>query len=64
MIISHIPVTNYNFQPKCIYLALIVRRVLIALNDPKQLDDKDYYGNKRLELVGACSCAHGCVACS
>lgn len=52
MIISHVSVINYNFQPKSIYLALIVRRVLNAMKDPSTIDDKDYYGNKRLELAG------------
>ena len=50
MIISHISVVNFQFQPKCVYIALMVRRVVQAMKDPKMLDDKDYYGNKRLEL--------------
>ena len=29
-----------------------IRRVLQAMVDPTTLDDKDYYGNKRLELWG------------
>ena len=31
-------------------MVLIVRRVIWAMNDESTLDDKDYYGNKRLEL--------------
>lgn len=53
MIISHVPATLYNFQPKAIYLALMVRRVLDAEVDRTMCDDKDYYGNKRLELAGS-----------
>ena len=52
MVINHIPVINYNFQSKALYLALMVRRVCIGIKDPSTLDDKDYYGNKRLELAG------------
>lgn len=30
----------------------MIRRIIDALHDPSNLDDKDYYGNKRLELSG------------
>lgn len=33
-------------------LCLMARRVLDAEKDPELIDDKDYYGNKRLELAG------------
>jgi hypothetical protein len=36
-----------------IYITHIVRRVLKTVLDPSLLDDKDYYGNKRLELAGS-----------
>ena len=52
MVINHIPVINFNFQAKVLYLALMVRRVCIGIRDLSTLDDKDYYGNKRLELAG------------
>lgn len=44
-------VKEFNFRAKCIYLAVMVRRVILAQGDNK-VDDRDYYGNKRLELAG------------
>lgn len=31
----------------------MVRRVIQAESNPELIDDKDYYGNKRLELAGS-----------
>ncbi|KAL1997344.1 hypothetical protein VTN49DRAFT_3946 [Thermomyces lanuginosus] len=52
VIISHVEVTNMNFRPKAIYVAHMARRVLMAKHDPGMVDDRDYVGNKRLELAG------------
>ncbi len=35
------------------YIAVMMRRMLLAVKDPSFIDDRDYYGNKRLELAGA-----------
>eukprot|EP00047_Mylnosiga_fluctuans_P014364 m.37832 g.37832 ORF g.37832 m.37832 type:complete len:1129 (-) comp5470_c0_seq2:180-3566(-) len=51
VILVHVPVTQFNLLPKCLYLAGMVRRVLMAMGDSPP-DDRDYYGNKRLELAG------------
>ncbi|CAL8109808.1 unnamed protein product [Orchesella dallaii] len=52
-ILAHVPVDNFNFKMKAMYTAMMVRRVIMAQNDPSMLDDRDYYGNKRLELAGS-----------
>ncbi|KAI0561504.1 DNA-directed RNA polymerase [Gracilaria domingensis] len=52
VILAHVPVKHFNFWDKAIYIARMCRRVLQALDDPSTIDDKDYYGNKRLELAG------------
>jgi DNA-directed RNA polymerase III subunit RPC2 len=50
VVLGHVPVQDDDFKPKCVYVAIMIRRILIAMKDPSYLDDKDYYGNKRLEL--------------
>ena len=52
VILSHVPAPGYNFREKAFYLSTMTRRLLEALIDPEKVDDKDYYGNKRLELAG------------
>ncbi|GAA6054796.1 hypothetical protein JCM3770_007439 [Rhodotorula araucariae] len=52
VVLAHVPVEDLNLRPKAIYIANMARRVLLAMNDPKNVDDRDYVGNKRLELAG------------
>ena len=49
-ILAHVHVINGDFKPKIMYIAIMARRVLMAKKDPKLVDDRDYVGNKRLEL--------------
>ncbi|KAL2205216.1 DNA-directed RNA polymerase III 130 kDa polypeptide [Sarocladium strictum] len=52
IIIAHVPIEGLDFYPKAIYVAMMTRRVLIAAHNPKLVDDRDFVGNKRLELAG------------
>ncbi|CED85369.1 beta and beta-prime subunits of dna dependent rna-polymerase [Phaffia rhodozyma] len=52
IIVAHVPVEQGNFRPKAIYVATMARRVIMAMKNDKNVDDRDYVGNKRLELAG------------
>ena len=52
VIVAHVPIENLNFRPKALYVAYMARRVLAAKHNSKLVDDRDYVGNKRLELAG------------
>lgn len=52
-ILAHVPVESFNFKLKVVYLAQMVKRVMAAELDITTVDDRDYYGNKRLELAGS-----------
>lgn len=51
VVLTHVPVEEFNYRMKSVYLAVMVRRVILAQGS-NQVDDRDYYGNKRLELAG------------
>ena len=53
VVLSHVPVVNFDFRAKVIYIGHIVRRLVMVQLGKSSLDDKDYYGNKRLELAGS-----------
>ncbi|GFE52759.1 DNA-directed RNA polymerase III [Babesia ovis] len=53
VLLSHIPMRNCrDFSGKIKSLCLMARRVLAVASGKEAMDDKDHYGNKRLELAG------------
>ncbi|KAI6003252.1 beta and beta-prime subunits of DNA dependent RNA-polymerase [Pisolithus orientalis] len=52
IVLAHVPVAGMDFRSKAIFVATMTRRVLMAMHDEKMVDDRDYVGNKRLELAG------------
>ncbi|KAI3990045.1 hypothetical protein MKX01_013531 [Papaver californicum] len=50
--LANVPVRELNLRPKCIYAAVMLRRMMDAVLNKDAIDDKDYVGNKRLELSG------------
>ncbi|KZV72284.1 beta and beta-prime subunits of DNA dependent RNA-polymerase [Peniophora sp. CONT] len=52
IVLAHVPVVGLDFRSKAIFVATMARRVLMAMDDEKMVDDRDYVGNKRLELAG------------
>lgn len=51
-ILPHIPAENFNFRTRTLFLGIMIRRIIDALDVENVADDKDYYGNKRMELTG------------
>ncbi|CAI4946976.1 CGH_3_HP_G0043940.mRNA.1.CDS.1 [Saccharomyces cerevisiae] len=51
-VIAHLTVEALAFREKALYIAMMTRRVVMAMYNPKMIDDRDYVGNKRLELAG------------
>jgi DNA-directed RNA polymerase III subunit RPC2 len=55
IVLAHVPVIGLDFRSKAIFVATMTRRVLMAMDDEKMVDDRDYVGNKRLELYAVSS---------
>nr|CAB3265030.1 DNA-directed RNA polymerase III subunit RPC2 [Phallusia mammillata] len=51
-LLAHVPVIDWNYYSKAVYLSLMIRRVILTQLGQLEVDDRDYYGNKRMELAG------------
>ena len=45
IILAHVPVDGLDLRSKAIFVATMTRRVLMAMDDEKMVDDRDYVGN-------------------
>ncbi|KAI6242259.1 DNA-directed RNA polymerase subunit beta [Aphelenchoides fujianensis] len=52
-LLCHVPCQTGVMKSKAIYLGLMVRRLLACESGLAEPDDRDYYGNKRIELAGS-----------
>lgn len=52
-VLSHVEDSPDKMRNKIVFLAVMVRRILEGRENEKLLDDRDYYGNKRVDLAGS-----------
>ena len=50
--LAHVPVKQMDFRPKAIFVATMTRRVLMAMDNEKLVDDRDYVGTAQVVLRG------------
>ena len=50
--LPHVGVSDFCETRKAYFLGYMVHRLLLAALGRRELDDRDHYGNKRLDLAG------------
>nr|UXY86751.1 second-largest subunit of RNA polymerase III [Cryptomonas paramecium] len=44
--------TQDSFYEKIVFISIMIKKILVSIDQPICIDNKDYYGNKRFELSG------------
>ncbi|KAL6180403.1 hypothetical protein ACLB2K_047066 [Fragaria x ananassa] len=52
VLLANVAVRRGNFHPKCMYVGVMLRRMMDAVLNKGAIDDTDYVGNNRFELSG------------
>uniref|UniRef100_A0A5K3EII2 DNA-directed RNA polymerase subunit beta n=1 Tax=Mesocestoides corti TaxID=53468 RepID=A0A5K3EII2_MESCO len=53
IIITHIPMEKMNFEDRVLFLGQMIRYLIMLADGKIPPDDRDFYGNKRVELAGS-----------
>ncbi|THD21191.1 DNA-directed RNA polymerase subunit beta [Fasciola hepatica] len=53
IIITHVEMEKFNFAPRALFLGQMIRYLILANEHHIPPDDRDFYGNKRIELAGS-----------
>lgn len=51
-LLPHVGLNDMSFRRKAYFVGYMVHRLLLAVLGRRQLDDRDHFGNKRLDLAG------------
>nr|VZI45905.1 unnamed protein product [Spirometra erinaceieuropaei] len=53
IVITHVPMEKMNFSVRALFLGQMVRYLILLADGKIPPDDRDFYGNKRIELGGS-----------
>ncbi|VUZ43037.1 unnamed protein product [Hymenolepis diminuta] len=53
IIVTHVPMEKMNFQDRFIFIGQMIRYLILLEDGQIPPDDRDFYGNKRIDLAGS-----------